>query len=92
MDSRCRGVSRFYSTMEIWVQEIMAPEELLQFRETCWKVHRVVTAENMLVAKFAVSRWYSAHGSLTFGRLIRKQCVQAAALNVGAPTCGLMLC
>ena len=63
------------------MQEIIAPEELFQFRVKCWKVHRVVTAENMLVAKFAVSRWYSAHGSLTFGRQIRKECVQAATFR-----------
>ena len=74
----CFGVSRVYSPMEINMGAgdnstggvVPIPSEVL-----------VVAAENMLVAKFAVSRWYSAHGSLTFGRQIRKECIQAAALR-----------
>ena len=40
-----------------------------------------VTAEDMLIAKFAISRWYSANGSRLFWRKIWKECVQAAALR-----------
>ena len=80
MDSRCWGVSRFYGTLERWVEEI-TPEDVLRVRATCRKVYRSVTAEDMLVAKFAISRWYSANGSLSFWREIRKECVQAAALR-----------
>ena len=58
------GVARFDCTMERWMEEI-TPEEVLRFRATCQKVYRLVTAEDMLVAKFAISRWYSANGSLS---------------------------
>ena len=66
--------------MQIWVEEI-TPEEMLRFRATCQEVHRFVTEEDMLVATFAISRWYSTNNSLSFWRQIRKECVQGAALK-----------
>ena len=80
MHSGCFAKSRFYSTMQIWVEEI-TPEEMMRFRATCQEVHRFVTEEDMLVATFASSRWYSANESLSFWRQIRKECVQAATFR-----------
>ena len=78
--SGCFAKPRFYGTMQIWVEEI-TPEEMLRVRATCQEVHRFVTEEDMLVATFASSRWYSANESLSFWRQIRKECVQAATFR-----------
>ena len=43
----------------------MMPMDVVRFLAICREVHGLVSAEDILVAKFAVSRWYSVGGSLS---------------------------
>ena len=80
MDSRCKDVFGLDSIVDIWMEDI-TPEEMLRFRATCRDIHRFATAKDVQVAKFAISRWLDAGGSLSFWRGIGRECVQAAALR-----------
>ena len=80
MDSRCKEIFGFDCIVDIWVGNI-TPEEMLRFRATCRDVHWFATAEDVQVAKFAISRWLYAGGSLSFWRVIWRECVLAAALR-----------
>ena len=59
----------------------MMPMDVVRFLAICREVHGLVSAEDILVAKFAVSRWYCAGGSLSTWRTVWQQCVEAAALR-----------
>lgn len=43
----------------------MMPMDVVRFLAICREVHDLVSAAEILVAKFAVSRWYCAGGSLS---------------------------
>ena len=80
MVAGCKEVFGLDGIVDIWMGDI-TPEEMLRFRATCRDVQRFATAEDVQVAKFAISRWLYAGGSLSFWRGIWRECVLAAALR-----------
>ena len=73
MDSKCKEVFGLDGIVDIWMGDI-TPEEMLRFRATCRDVHRFATAEDVQVAKFAISRWLYAGGSLLLARYLEGMC------------------
>ena len=58
----------------------MTPVDVLRFQAICREAHGL-SADDVLVAKFAMSRWYYAGGSLSTWRAVWQQCVEATALK-----------
>ena len=80
MDTRLLAVLSNGCTMQVFMEEMM-PMDVLRLQVTCREVHGLVSADDVLVAKFAVSRWCCIGGSLSLWRAVWQQCVEAAALR-----------
>jgi hypothetical protein len=80
MDNGLLAVLSTGCTVQACMEEMM-PMDVLRFQVICREVHSLVSADDVLVAKFAVLRWYCAGGSLSIWRAVWQQCVEAAALR-----------
>ena len=71
------------AALNVYIEE-MTPVDVLQLRASCRVARDLVSADDVVVAKFAISRWYWAGGHLSIWRSVWQQCV-APAVPVEVP-------